>query len=84
MLIPIDINLCTANNLRRNNVPNVARLAEIVPSNDLDGIGENVEDLEPAVIPEGFAGRVPVLAPFREVLHFVNRGLVVEGGGDTY
>jgi hypothetical protein len=84
MFISIDINLCATHNLRRNNIPNVARLAEIVPSDDLDGIREDVEDLEPAVVPEGFAGRVPVLAPFSEVLHFVNGGLVVGEEGDTY
>lgn len=56
MLVSININFCTGNNLRRNNVSNVARLAEIVPGNDLDGIGEDIEDLEPAVVPEGFTG----------------------------
>lgn len=53
--MPIDVNLCTRNNLLGNNVSNVAGLAEIVPSDDLDGVGEDVEDLQPAVVPEGFA-----------------------------
>lgn len=67
VVVAVDVLVGALDDLLADNVGDVARLAKVVPGDDLDGAGEHVEDLLPSVVPEGLAGGVPVLAPLGEV-----------------
>lgn len=65
----LDVATGTGDDLLGGEVADVARLAEVVPGDDLDEVGEEVDGLLPAVVPQGVAAEEPVLVVLGEVCH---------------
>ena len=61
VVVAVDVRLGALDNLAVDNVADVAGLAKVVPGDDLDVRGEQVDGLLPAGVPELVAGEEPVL-----------------------
>lgn len=67
VVVALDVGVGAGDDLFTDDVADVAGLAEVVPGDDLDHVGEEVDGLLPAVVPEGVAGGEPVFAVLGEI-----------------
>lgn len=67
VVVALDVLVCALDDVGWVRVADVVRLSVVVPGDDLDEVGHDFQDLLPSVVPEGLAGRVPVLVPLGEI-----------------